>query len=949
MRGSKITTMKVAKILGWFVVGLGFLVGLAYGLFPAIGRVLITQALINQGLTDIEITIDRPSLYSLKIPLISFHVTAESESTSVVISNTEITYSGLSLLDKTVEVVNIEHLSVEWDFLSPEISPDSSTSPPAMDEKYQFPLSSFRSETILPVLPFHRLNLQHVQIFNPLAPPTLQRISLNANMIAQPEEYEGSIHFEEEALLLNLFNFSLNQDGSLSLIGIHTSRPKDHALAVKTSLERSNSSLKILGKTSFKLHPLIHTLAAMYPVRPEFQKMTGTFSGTWTGTLSEQQTHGDTPLGPISGDFSLDAQLPSWPPVAQDIRLLTKGTFAMDSDAITVAFQPSSSGSVNLFLESLISSTPSYFLAHQGPRSFSWNVQESLHVSLPITPNLETANLRAGKVLVTMHNAAEQIDAYLSPKDLRWQKSRGFEGSGVLKISTEINPATNPSLNLETLSLNAEASLKVTADQITAHVNPQSRLHLINLKNESLQVPECEVRFPQGIYWTYDTRLQSWKFQAATSTINLSSLFVQGQQWSLGQIDTTNLAVTSAFEKWAIKGETIVNQLRPPIASYTIPPSSWQTRYSINPTSFGIHFTGNTLEPHLQIGGQIRLNLASGSGSASLTLSPIQFSPPHLVLSRLIQPWPNPDMDVTHGTISGSMETEFRKNSDPNDQSFHMSHLHGIVELRDIDGFFKPTIIQGLTTRLEILGKNEALRIPSTPLRIRTIQSAVGLTETSLLLSTETFLGNAIPRLSLRNMSTHLLGGTVSLADTEINPSAETHDVTLHVTGLDLNEVLRLEQQETLKGTGTLDGTLPLTIAGKAITVKKGTMQGRPPGGTLQFEVPEETARSWAKSQPQLDLIIQSLKNYQYSKLAIGVDYQKNGILKLATRLEGKNPDFRNGVPIHFNLNIEENLPALLKSLSLVKELEKKIETMMTGKGRNSNKKKTTHEDFQKK
>ncbi|MDX2348488.1 MAG: YdbH domain-containing protein, partial [Nitrospirota bacterium] len=55
---------------------------------------------------------------------------------------------------------------------------------------------------------------------------------------------------------------------------------------------------------------------------------------------------------------------------------------------------------------------------------------------------------------------------------------------------------------------------------------------------------------------------------------------------------------------------------------------------------------------------------------------------------------------------------------------------------------------------------------------------------------------------------------------------------------------------------------------------------------------------------------------------------------------EGKNPDFRKGVPIHFNLNIEENIPALMKSLSLVKDLENKIETMMTGKGKASAKKK---------
>jgi hypothetical protein len=193
-------------------------------------------------------------------------------------------------------------------------------------------------------------------------------------------------------------------------------------------------------------------------------------------------------------------------------------------------------------------------------------------------------------------------------------------------------------------------------------------------------------------------------------------------------------------------------------------------------------------------------------------------------------------------------------------------------------------------------------------------------------------------------MRTHLLGGTVSLADATIDPRAKTHEVILQVSGLDLNEVLRLEQQETVTGTGTLDGTLPLFISkedsGIAVTLQQGSIQGRSPGGTLQFKVDEETASAWAKSQPQLDLIVKSLENYHYSKLEVGADYEKNGILKLATKLEGKNPDFRNGVPIHFNLNIEENIPALMKSLSLVKDLENKIETMMAGPGRSSAKKK---------
>ena len=449
-----------------------------------------------------------------------------------------------------------------------------------------------------------------------------------------------------------------------------------------------------------------------------------------------------------------------------------------------------------------------------------------------------------------------------------------------------------------------------------------------------------ESQFPKGLTWTYHTGPKTWELQATALALTLPSFSLQGQQWKLGEIVTSNLVVTSTPERWVINAETTAKQVRPPSDTYKIPASDWQARYSVNPTAMTVQFNGQTQEHPLHVGGRVKLDLLTGEGSGTMTLKPIQLAPQTLVLSQLIQPWPIPDMDLTHGTISASAEVTFNKTPTHADKPFHLKRLHGIVDFKEISGFLKPTIMEGLTTRVEILGENETLRIPPTPLRIRNIQSAVGLTETSLLISTGTFHQASVPKLSITNMSTHLLGGTVSLADVVMDPSAATHELTLQVMGLDLNEILRLEQQETVKGTGTLDGMLPLFISGKEIEVHQGAIHARQPGGTLNLEVAKETASSWATSQPNLDLIVKSLENYHYSKLAVGVDYEKNGILKLTTQLEGKNPNFRNGVPIHFNLNIEENIPALLKSLSLVKDLENNIEKMMAGSGKSSAKKK---------
>ena len=931
--------MKFLKSLGWSVIGLVLLSGLAYWLLPTIGSMLITQALTNRGFTNVVVQIDYPSSHALTIPSLAFSTQSESGSNSIIINNTEITYSLDSLINNIVEAVNIEHIKIVWDSSLLERPSSQSPSLPARQTDSQFNFTSFGSGAPLPVLPFQHLRVKHVNISNPLAPPALQQISINASMDALQEGYEGTIHFEGDGLLLNLLTFSLTQNGTVSFTGIHTNAPEKPLLNLKTSLERSPTALNLQGKATLKLHPLIHTLAALYPLPPEYQSLTGTFSGSWTGAIQEQPSQADSSLGPIQGDFAVEAHMPTWPPFAQDVQLRTQGTFAMEGPAITVVLQSSSSGSVNLSLNSLTPPALDQFISHKNLRSLSWNIRQPVPVVVSMKQNLDAVQILSGQIQIAMRNSSEQLGILLSPRNLLWKPTSGLAGKGEVSISLHLRPASTPFLNLKTLSLEASTSIEKSANQIVVTLNPSSFLRLSNINKEAIHIPALEGRFPKALSWTYHPEAKTWELQAAASTLSLPSFSLQGKQWKLGDILTKDLTMTATPERWVINGETTVKKVLPPFNTIKIPASNWLARYSANPTSMTVQFNGQTLRHPLHIGGQVRLDLKTGDGSGTMTLKPIQFAPQTLVLSQLIQPWPFPDMEVTHGTASASGEVSFGKALNETTTPIKIKRLHGIVDFKEMGGFLTPTIMEGFTTRVEILGENETLHIPTTPVRIRNIQSAVGLTETSLLFSAGPFPQTSVPTLSITNMSTHLLGGKVSLADAEIDLSATTHEVNLKVRGLDLGEILRLEQEETVKGTGTLDGMLPLFISGKDVEVHQGSIHARSPGGTLQLDIAEETANSWAKTQPNLDLIVKSLQNYQYSKLEVGVDYEKNGILKLATQLEGKNPDFRKGVPIHFNLNIEENIPALMKSLSLVKDLENKIEKMMTGTRKASAKK----------
>ena len=99
----------------------------------------------------------------------------------------------------------------------------------------------------------------------------------------------------------------------------------------------------------------------------------------------------------------------------------------------------------------------------------------------------------------------------------------------------------------------------------------------------------------------------------------------------------------------------------------------------------------------------------------------------------------------------------------------------------------------------------------------------------------------------------------------------------------------------------------------------KGSLAARPPGGQLQLH--SERAEALAKSQPSMKLITDALEDFHYTVLASEVSYDEDGKLLLGLRLEGRNPALENGRPVHFNINLEEDLPAMIASIQLSNQI----------------------------
>ena len=159
------------------------------------------------------------------------------------------------------------------------------------------------------------------------------------------------------------------------------------------------------------------------------------------------------------------------------------------------------------------------------------------------------------------------------------------------------------------------------------------------------------------------------------------------------------------------------------------------------------------------------------------------------------------------------------------------------------------------------------------------------------------------------------MGSTLQLAPGQWSLAAEPLLFPVQVQGLELEQLFILYPTEGLAGTGTLDGRLPLQISSQGVTIVQGQLSARAPGGKLQFH--SERIRALGRSNPAMQLVTQSLEDFRFTTLSSQVNYDQQGKLALAMRLEGQNPAIEQGRPIHFNINLEEDIPTLLASLQL--------------------------------
>jgi len=417
--------------------------------------------------------------------------------------------------------------------------------------------------------------------------------------------------------------------------------------------------------------------------------------------------------------------------------------------------------------------------------------------------------------------------------------------------------------------------------------------------------------------------------EAAPARLRIAPLQVRGSDYSLRQkgIDLhisrprkQGLNIRSTLQGLNVKYKEITFNNNAIEFNIDVINERVRAAFSVHNAAMGLTMNGKALH-----------HWTPGQGGLELRLAEINFAKATETLKQWMTSLSPLTLAQGKATIAWNSIWKYAPDGAPE----KMRHLVRI-NLNKLGGSFQDFAFDGLTTRIAMQGQNGLHSV--TPAHISLNQFIAGLTVKALSLDVaahapwllkEASATSEKPSFEVTGFSAELLGGKIKARPFTIDLNKTSQTFPLELEHIELAQLLALEKQEHLFGEGVLDGSLPVIWDEDGLTMPDGIVNGRAPGGIIRY-LGDARTQAMAKGNPGMRLLLNSVSDFHYKQMGIHASYLPGGDLILKTSLKGHNPSFQNGRQVHFNVTIEENIPILLRSLSMADEFTDRIEQQIT-------------------
>ncbi|WP_303903617.1 YdbH domain-containing protein [Thiohalomonas denitrificans] len=513
-----------------------------------------------------------------------------------------------------------------------------------------------------------------------------------------------------------------------------------------------------------------------------------------------------------------------------------------------------------------------------------------------------------GEIVVTADSITERLDATARLTDPRVDLGEVPEIRTLVQAAGTARRDGKPPIRLA-----AGGPLHWTPDALQWRVQPDASIAISKPYAGPSESPlelsllnEAEIAWKRKGGWTVSPA--RWRVDAPDWGIETAQTAVDGMYLEVQE-------VSGAGEHWEASGTFSVRSLQGRVGAGELPPMSAKGRFTAGPEQVVISAaaTGPVLSARISV----THHLEAQTGAARWQLEPVLLRPEGLSLASFYQPWPYP-FDVGKGTIHAGGQFQW--------QTGESTSLSGEFDLKGekLGGYYKELLFSGAELDAWLALEPDGILQTRQPAPLTIERMTAGFPGRNFQTRAALRIGPQLPlQLRLEHPSVELLGGRVRSDIIELDLAQPVNRFAVELERIALDQLLDLEHAP-IEGFGRVSGMLPLQLSEQGLAMQGGQVAAIE-SGVIRYR-PGEEGQALEKSGQNMQLAIAALRDFHYESLKADADYSPSGQLELEIRLLGNNPDLFQGRSVQFNINLEENIPDLLRSLRAGQELEGQID-----------------------
>jgi hypothetical protein len=652
---------------------------------------------------------------------------------------------------------------------------------------------------------------------------------------------------------------------------------------------------------------------------------------SWAGTAADEAALAslwEDSRTRLDGTIHVNVTVPALKGVVKDVVMIYQGTFVGNAKQVAWTLAP------GVLMSATVNAQPRILPIPEAVRKILPHGEQPLLIknTKPVQGTLYWAEapvrmITEGPLHVTYGMTRGPLVAEFETSRVEGVGGELVLAEGTYRVEGVLPKAVTDLLAAKEATGAFRGTVRLARTQVKGVLFPTSSLTAKQIEQGTAVISSVTLRLAEALPVQCNLAVAHCSTGPTTVAIQVPALSVMGRSGRMAQGTLLVQQAERVGASWNAQGTLVVGGVSLDLAPWGIPATDWTVKFVANQAGINVELQGDAPAGEGLVTAKIEQPLSGAQGVLHGTIGPVVFDGAERRLGKMLMGLPM-STDLTDGQLTATVDASWSGGIGNSARGFQVTSGTAKVVADNLSGHYRDFVIKGFSTTMALRaqGIDSIATVQPAPLTIASVQTGVEVTNLATMLHLTWTLPNGLSLLEVKDFRGDVFGGTVTSPGLLVDLANPPHRATLSLRNLDLAKILSVEQQKKLQGTGTLNGTLPVTITSAGVTVEEGVVQAQPPGGVIRYVTAPESSKMISESDSPIQLVTQALNNFHYTVLRVGVNYAESGVLFLNARLEGRNPDLKKIPPIHFNLTVQEHIPTLLKSLRLVEDIENAVQ-----------------------